>query len=203
MAINWFFTRDEMEFGPFTSAQLREQANGGHLRPQDLVWQSGMKKRVAASRVKDLFTSAEIPAPSPSSSAEYVAQSDVCPPPEVPPVPADDDDHPELFVPENAKLVPLGNEPPTPVPPPPEQAKQAPVPPANQPPARKWRVVRIKGGVIVSQDGAVLRFRKKCLTCAYEDRSVASLPLRGGVLRSTFFCPKCRKSQPVEAHADR
>jgi ribosomal protein S27AE len=66
---------------------------------------------------------------------------------------------------------------------------------------RKRRVLGVKGGVILSQDGLVLRYRKKCLRCGYADTSMATTPIRNGVTRGTFFCPKCKKSQQVEIQA--
>jgi GYF domain 2 len=67
--------------------------------------------------------------------------------------------------------------------------------------ARKRRVLGVKGGVIQSQDGLVLRYRKKCLRCGYADTSLATMAIRSGVTRGNFFCPKCRKSQQVEVQA--
>jgi hypothetical protein len=67
--------------------------------------------------------------------------------------------------------------------------------------ARKRRVLGVKGGVIQSQDGLVLRYRKKCLRCGYADTSMATMSIRSGVTRGNFFCPKCRKSQQVEIQA--
>lgn len=192
MSTTWYFARDDMEFGPFTAVQLREHADRGQLRPQDFVWQSGMKRRVAAARVKDLFP----PAQRRAHPDELHASLNLGRRPDEPAV------HAALFAPEDAKLVPLGNEALMPAPAPAVPAEIAPLDPGTttQPEARKWRVVRMKGGVILSQDGGVLRYRKKCPTCAYEDRSVVYLPLQGGVCRSNFFCPRCRKNQPVEAH---
>src|SRR5205823_528662 len=79
------------------------------------------------------------------------------------------------------------------------------VPPAGsqpppQPPARKYRVFNIKGGVIMSQDGERFRYRKTCPKCGHQDRSITSGPIQPGTTRSHFFCPKCRKNHPVEVH---
>jgi hypothetical protein len=62
------------------------------------------------------------------------------------------------------------------------------------------RVVGLKGGIILSQDSHVVRYRKKCLKCGYLDSSVATALIRYGVTRGDFYCPKCRKTQPVEVH---
>ena len=66
---------------------------------------------------------------------------------------------------------------------------------------RMRRVLGVKGGVIQSQDGLVLRYRKKCLRCGYADTSLATMAIRSGVTRGAFFCPKCKKSQQVEIQA--
>jgi hypothetical protein len=50
----------------------------------------------------------------------------------------------------------------------------------------------------MSQDGTHVKFRKKCLRCGYPDTSLTTMPIRSGVTRVNFFCPKCKKSQQVE-----
>jgi hypothetical protein len=59
-------------------------------------------------------------------------------------------------------------------------------------------VLGVKGGVLMSQDGAQVKYRKKCLRCGYADTSLTTMPIRSGVTRVNFFCPKCKKSQQVE-----
>jgi hypothetical protein len=44
----------------------------------------------------------------------------------------------------------------------------------------------------------VVRFRKKCSKCGRQDTSVTTMQIQPGCSRANFFCPKCRKSQPVE-----
>jgi hypothetical protein len=63
------------------------------------------------------------------------------------------------------------------------------------------RVTGVRGGVVVSQDGQVVKFRKQCLRCSYADTNVARMPIRSGVTRVNFFCPKCKKNQQVEVQA--
>ena len=69
---------------------------------------------------------------------------------------------------------------------------------APQQQVRKRRVLGVKGGVIMSQDGVVLRYRKKCLRCGYADTSITTMPIRKGSTRVNFFCRKCRKMRQVE-----
>lgn len=65
------------------------------------------------------------------------------------------------------------------------------------PPVRKRRVLSIQGGTIHSQDGTVVRYRKTCPKCGHADSSITSTPIPCGTTRDHFFCPKCRKNQPV------
>jgi hypothetical protein len=63
---------------------------------------------------------------------------------------------------------------------------------------KKRRVLEIKGGVLKSQDGVTMRFRKKCIKCGYDDRNTTTMPIRPGSMNLSFFCPKCRRSQRVQ-----
>jgi hypothetical protein len=65
---------------------------------------------------------------------------------------------------------------------------------------RKRRVLGVKGAVILSQDGQVVRYRKRCVKCGQVDTSVATALIRHGITRADFYCPKCRKTHPVEIH---
>jgi ribosomal protein S27AE len=56
----------------------------------------------------------------------------------------------------------------------------------------------VRGAVIVSQDGTTVYFRKKCSQCGHEETGRSRLPIRNGVTRAGYFCPKCRKLRPVE-----
>lgn len=59
---DWFYGRDGQQQGPVSSAGLKQLADSGQLRPDDLVWQEGMAKWVAASQVKGLFAPPAAPA---------------------------------------------------------------------------------------------------------------------------------------------
>jgi hypothetical protein len=82
----------------------------------------------------------------------------------------------------------------------PEETQAAPAPkaPVQQPPPRKGRATAVRGAVIVSQDGTTVYFRKKCSQCGHEETGRSRLPIRNGVTRAGYFCPKCRKLRPVE-----
>jgi transposase-like protein len=56
----------------------------------------------------------------------------------------------------------------------------------------------VRGAVIVGQDGVNVKYKKKCLTCGHADSSWHTAPIRNGVIKAVFFCPKCRKSRDVE-----
>lgn len=51
----WYYARDDEQFGPVSSARLRQLAAAGGLRPDDLVWCEGMEDWVAAGNFKRLF----------------------------------------------------------------------------------------------------------------------------------------------------
>jgi hypothetical protein len=82
-------------------------------------------------------------------------------------------------------------------------ASLAPAPPEaerrpQQQEARKRRVLGVKGGDLLSQDGTMVRYRKRCGKCGHQDTSVTTMQIQPGLVRVHFFCPKCRKSQQVE-----
>jgi hypothetical protein len=74
----------------------------------------------------------------------------------------------------------------------PDQARPAP------PPTRKKRVVSIKGAVLMGQDGAEVKFRKKCGVCGHEDTTRSTAAIRTGATRVPFFCPRCKRTRAVE-----
>ncbi len=65
---------------------------------------------------------------------------------------------------------------------------------------KKGRAVAGKGAVIVSQDGATVKYRMKCTTCGRDDASWKSIPIPHGIARNGFFCQKCRKRREAEIH---
>src|SRR5262249_27105732 len=73
-------------------------------------------------------------------------------------------------------------------------------PAASAPPAPKARATAQKGAVIVGQDGVNVKYRMKCTTCGHEDSSWKTMRIARGTMRSSFFCPKCRKRRDVEIH---
>jgi hypothetical protein len=190
MTDQWYFARDGKTSGPFSAARLQELAAAGEVRPQDAVWKEGMDRRVLASKVKGLFAASPAPAPPPPAPAAEPppppppeAAEEPAPPPEPEPEPAEQAEEP---------AAPAEADKPEP---PPEEKFTAP-----PQPTKVFRVLSIKGGVIASQDGTIVKFRKKCLRCGYGDTSLTTMRIRSGTTRVNFFCPKCRKSQLTEVN---
>jgi hypothetical protein len=70
-------------------------------------------------------------------------------------------------------------------------------PPAHLEPPRPKKATAVSGAVVVSQDGKYVRFRKKCTACQHEDSSWGTMAILPGTMRTTFYCPNCRKSREV------
>jgi hypothetical protein len=183
MADQWFFAQAGVTHGPYSAGQLKEEAAQGRLLPQDTVWKEGLDKKVLASRVQHLFSGpAAAPLPGPPAREEANPPTPPAVEAAAPPRPSG---HPPI--PDDPGLLPLD----APAPAPPEA-------PARRQEPRKKRVLHIKGGVLSSQDGALMKFRKQCLKCSYLDTSMTTMPIPNGCARPSFYCPKCRKAQQVE-----
>jgi hypothetical protein len=202
MAIKWFFGRDDLKQGPFSARQMQGLAASGDLRPTDTVWKEGVERGVVATRVGHLF------ADRPAVAADTAGTVPMLIPaaPASPPPAATESLAPPDSLPDDAKMVPLEEAPAAEAPAAESttsdantEEKEAPVkkPPPRQE-VRKRRVVTIKGGTLVSQDGVNMRFRKICVKCNHPDTSVATTQIPLGNTRINFFCPRCRKNHPVE-----
>ena len=64
----WFVLEGDRHNGPFTSAEFRERAATGQLRPHDLVWKEGMPDWIPASKIKGLFAAAPVTVISPAAT---------------------------------------------------------------------------------------------------------------------------------------
>ncbi len=172
MAREFFFARGDAEHGPYTAIELRELASTGVITPADLVWRAGSPARILAAQVKGLFTTA--------------------PPPPLEPAP---ESAPGI---ETAVEAPAaGAAEAVTAPPAMEVEKEKPA--AAKPRAK--RVVSIKGGVLVSQDGTYVQYRRKCEKCGYTDPGRSNTVIRPGSMKIPFFCRKCRKGRTVEMMA--
>ncbi len=58
----WFFTREGVQQGPVTIAELRSKARDGGLNPRlDMVWTQGMPDWKPAGEIEDLFEKRSLP----------------------------------------------------------------------------------------------------------------------------------------------
>src|SRR5262249_44045544 len=73
---------------------------------------------------------------------------------------------------------------------------------AAAPPSRKRQVLKVNGGVLVSQDGVTVTYRKKCRRCSYTDIDLTTLPIQPGITRVTFECSKGGEQQQIEVRAE-
>lgn len=223
MIDQWYFARGGASFGPYSVARLKELAAAGQIRRGDTVWKEGMSARVLAARVKHLFAAPPPAAVTVAPNGPAIADPTPEPgaPADIPAAEGAPDPGPapvgltalaaRLASPEGLELAPgeapvwapaeqpaAGNGAAAP----PEAKKPA---KANPPPApekpRPRRVLSVKGGVLASQDGHVVRFRKQCLRCGQADTSTTTMPIRPGTTRVSFYCPRCKKNQPVEIQA--
>lgn len=53
--VEWFYARNNQQLGPVSPAELKQLAERGELRREDLVWRSGMNNWMPAGRVRGLF----------------------------------------------------------------------------------------------------------------------------------------------------
>ena len=190
MATQWYYEQQGNSYGPFSAEQLMDLAAKGRIQPQDGVWKEGMTRHVLAAKVKHLFAVPTPPAPPspvggttplPAPAAEPAAMAAAPKTPTDASRPGGSGGGPPPLLSGPAGSVPGQSEPRRP-----------------QPEVRKRRVLCVKGGVNVSDDGQTVRFRKKCPKCGYEDTSMFSMPIPFGSMRVNFFCPKCKRSHPVE-----
>lgn len=207
MTERWYYAHDANKQGPFSGRELRDLADAGQILPTDTVWKEDVEQGVLARRIKNLFTAAppvplvivsapliEVPSLSqPSASTPSSAnltpavQSETLPPaPAANPEEATDHLAPAPL-PDHIVLQP-------------EWTAPEPLPKPSSPPkhVRKGRAVGSKGAIIVGQDGTHVKFRKKCMTCGYEEATRNSLKITNGLTRVPLFCPKCRKRREVE-----
>jgi hypothetical protein len=182
MADQWFYTRDANRLGPFSAPQFWDLAAAGQIRRTDMVWKAGIERRVLAGNVTNLFSAAEVDAV-PSAAVDTHPG----------PVPAES---PAPFVTPISAIIPdspFRSESPTS----PTAGTGTLNAPSSQP-VRRGRAVALQGAVIVSQDGQIVRYIKKCTACGHNDPCKSRMPIRRGTTRLGFYCPKCKKLRQVE-----
>lgn len=68
MSALWYYTTGGKRMEPVTSAELKQLATSGFLKPTDLVWKEGMANWEAASSLKGLFPAGAAAPPAPSTA---------------------------------------------------------------------------------------------------------------------------------------
>ncbi len=66
--VQWYYARNDQQFGPVSAAELKQLADAGRLAPDDLLWREGMDAWSTAINLRGLFTS-ETPADTPTARA--------------------------------------------------------------------------------------------------------------------------------------
>ena len=46
----WYYAQQGEQFGPISAVQIKQLADAGMLKPDDLVWQEGMKRWIRRGR---------------------------------------------------------------------------------------------------------------------------------------------------------
>ncbi len=171
MAVQYFFTHDETQHGPYSALEMQGLAAAGKIEQTDPVWRQGIGKPIPAGRVNLLFQSPESQPVAHETDAAPTALSEAAP----------DDE---------ATAEPVAASAFTPA------QEQTPRRTAEK--DRPRRVVSITGGVLGAQDGRQVNFRKKCDTCGYEDQCRTTAIIRPGSMKFPFFCRKCRKGRVTQ-----
>jgi len=55
MSAQWYYARQNQQFGPLPEAQLLQLARTGLLKPTDMLWKEGMPQWAPASSIPNLF----------------------------------------------------------------------------------------------------------------------------------------------------
>src|ERR1700733_2719716 len=64
--VQWYYARNNEQFGPVSANELRQLVDAGRLSPDDLLWREGMEAWSTAINLRGLFTAE--PGKPPSSS---------------------------------------------------------------------------------------------------------------------------------------
>ncbi len=169
----WFYGQEGNKQGPFTARQLQELAAAGRIVATDTIWKQGIERGALAKNTKNLF---------PSAPASQPAANDI-PPTGAAPAPSNET---PMIANDALQGAPANN----------ATLAGPSAPPRHQP--KKGRALAVRGAIIVNQDGSTVQFKKKCTQCGHEESSRSTMPIRHGMIRVSFFCPKCRKARQVE-----
>src|SRR5262245_62729623 len=78
MSSQWFYTKNNIGYGPVTSEQLKVLLQNGTLSPSDTIWRDGMKGWQPADKVTGLFplcVARTVPPPLPPINQPNLASS--------------------------------------------------------------------------------------------------------------------------------
>lgn len=187
MASEWFYSHNGEMFGPCSEQNLRDMAASGGLIATDTIWKENIACAVTASRIKSLFPGTQGGTATRSASAasddtellELAANSPLL----------EAEAEPDAEAVEVATEMDAAARP---------ADKTAAAKEPDQPkPVKKGRATAVRGVVIVGQDGEMVRFKKKCEKCGQLAGSANKMPIKSGVIRTNYFCPKCRKTGEV------
>ena len=79
--VQWYYARNDQQFGPISAAELKQLADSGQLSPDDLLWREGMDSWATAINLRGLFTNeATANTPTAEQSATISQPAPVAPP---------------------------------------------------------------------------------------------------------------------------
>jgi hypothetical protein len=62
--VQWYYARNDQQFGPVSAAELKQLADAGRLSPDDLLWREGWESWNTAVNLRGLFAQSATPAAS-------------------------------------------------------------------------------------------------------------------------------------------
>ncbi len=54
--VQWYYARNDQQFGPVSAAELKQLVSAGRLSPDDLLWREGMEQWTTAVNLRGLFS---------------------------------------------------------------------------------------------------------------------------------------------------
>lgn len=70
--VQWYYARNDQQFGPVSASELKQLADAGRLSPDDLLWREGMESWATAINLRGLFT-ADATAPAAAATQTAIA----------------------------------------------------------------------------------------------------------------------------------
>jgi GYF domain 2 len=85
--VQWYYARNDQQFGPISAAELKQLADSGQLSPDDLLWREGMDSWATAINLRGLFTSEAAANTPPVEQSATIPQPVPVAPPRTQPAP--------------------------------------------------------------------------------------------------------------------